>query len=65
VEDFLLREKITYFDHERIPERLGHARGEAAHGHFQGYESMAPFFRLNRGKSPRHSLVSTDIGVQR
>ena len=32
MEDFLLQEKITHFDHERIPERIVHARGSAAHG---------------------------------
>jgi len=41
LEDFQLREKITHFDHERIPERVVHARGAAAHGYFQVYESMA------------------------
>src|SRR5687768_13250710 len=35
LEDFLLREKITHFDHERIPERVVHARGAAAHGYFE------------------------------
>ena len=40
LEDFLLREKIQHFDHERIPERIVHARGAAAHGHFQLYESL-------------------------
>jgi catalase len=35
LEDFLLREKITHFDHERIPERVVHARGSGAHGYFQ------------------------------
>lgn len=35
LEDFLLREKITHFDHERIPERVVHARGTAAHGYFE------------------------------
>ena len=43
LEDFHLREKITHFDHERIPERVVHARGAAAHGFFQVYESMAPY----------------------
>ena len=43
LEDFHLREKITHFDHERIPERVVHARGSAAHGYFQVYESMAPY----------------------
>ena len=33
LEDFILREKITHFDHERIPERIVHARGSAAHGY--------------------------------
>ena len=41
LEDFILREKITHFDHERIPERIVHARGSAAHGYFETYESMA------------------------
>ncbi len=41
LEDFHLREKITRFDHERIPERVVHARGSAAHGVFQVYESQA------------------------
>ena len=43
LEDFHLREKITHFDHERIPERVVHARGTAAHGIFQVYESLAPY----------------------
>lgn len=41
LEDFHLREKITHFDHERIPERVVHARGAAAHGYFQVYEPLA------------------------
>jgi catalase len=40
LEDFHFREKITHFDHERIPERVVHARGSAAHGVFQVYESL-------------------------
>lgn len=40
LEDFVLREKITHFDHERIPERIVHARGSGAHGYFQPYKSM-------------------------
>ena len=39
LEDFILREKITHFDHERIPERIVHARGSAAHGYFECYEA--------------------------
>jgi catalase len=45
MEDFILREKITHFDHERIPERIVHARGSAAHGYFEAYESLANYTR--------------------
>jgi catalase len=41
LDDFQLREKIMRFDHERIPERVVHARGSGAHGYFQVYESLA------------------------
>jgi len=41
LEDFIMREKITHFDHERIPERIVHARGTGAHGFFQSYENHA------------------------
>jgi len=41
MEDFHLREKLTHFDHERIPERVVHARGSGAHGTFQVYQSLA------------------------
>src|SRR5271170_343851 len=41
LEDFHLREKITHFDHERIPERVVHARGAAAHGIFESYEDLS------------------------
>jgi catalase len=47
LEDFILREKITHFDHERIPERIVHARGSAAHGIFECYESLAEFTRAD------------------
>ena len=43
LEDFIFREKITHFDHERIPERVVHARGSAAHGVFKVYESMTSY----------------------
>jgi catalase len=43
LEDFILREKITHFDHERIPERVVHARGAGAHGYFQVYRSLARY----------------------
>ncbi len=45
LEDFILREKITHFDHERIPERIVHARGSAAHGVFECYEPRADITR--------------------
>ncbi|MGV3593492.1 MAG: catalase [Gammaproteobacteria bacterium] len=47
LEDFILREKITHFDHERIPERIVHARGSAAHGYFECYESLADITRAS------------------
>ena len=46
-EDFILREKITHFDHERIPERIVHARGSAAHGVFESYHSVAELTRAS------------------
>jgi catalase len=52
LEDFILREKITHFDHERIPERIVHARGSAAHGYFECYRSLA--------KHTRASFLSED-----
>jgi catalase len=45
LEDFHLREKITHFDHERIPERVVHARGSGAHGYFQPYAGAARYSR--------------------
>jgi catalase len=47
LEDFLLREKLTHFDHERIPERIVHARGSAAHGVFECYNSLAQYTRAS------------------
>ncbi len=43
LEDFVLREKINHFDHERIPERIVHARGAGAHGHFELTESLGEY----------------------
>lgn len=43
LEDFILREKINHFDHERIPERIVHARGSAAHGYFELTESLEQY----------------------
>ena len=61
LEDFILREKITHFDHERIPERVVHARGEAAHGYFQVYESMAQYTKAGFLQDP---LKKTPVFVR-
>src|SRR5215208_1187435 len=61
LEDFVLREKITHFDHERIPERVVHARAAGAHGFFQVYESMAPY---TRAKFLRDPAVKTPVFVR-
>ncbi|ARN18593.1 catalase HPII [Piscinibacter gummiphilus] len=45
LEDFILRDKLTHFDHERIPERIVHARGSAAHGYFECYEALTELTR--------------------
>jgi catalase len=47
LEDFILREKITHFDHERIPERIVHARGSGAHGYFECYKPLTQFTRAS------------------
>ena len=47
LEDFHFREKIFHFDHERIPERVVHARGLGAHGYFETYESLADITRAD------------------
>ncbi|MEO8348208.1 MAG: catalase [Acidobacteriota bacterium] len=52
LEDFHFREKITHFDHERIPERIVHARGAAAHGFFQVYESQARYTKARFLQNP-------------
>jgi catalase len=61
LEDFILREKITHFDHERIPERVVHARGSAAHGYFQVYESMAQYTKAGFLNDP---TVKTPVFVR-
>ncbi len=61
LEDFIFREKITHFDHERIPERIVHARGSAAHGFFQPYESMA---KLTRAAFLQDPKVKTPVFVR-
>jgi catalase len=67
LEDFIFREKITHFDHERIPERVVHARGSAAHGIFELYESMAPYTKAGfltdtSRKTPVFARFSTVTG---
>ena len=61
LEDFILREKITHFDHERIPERAVHARGSAAHGVFRVYKSMSQFTRAAFLQDPQ---VETPVFVR-
>jgi catalase len=67
LEDFILREKITHFDHERIPERVVHARGSAAHGFFESYDDFSALTRaaplLAKGKrTPVFVRFSTVAG---
>ncbi|CAN7704201.1 catalase [Pseudoduganella sp. LjRoot289] len=67
MEDFILREKITHFDHERIPERVVHARGSAAHGYFESYQDLsditraAPFAQAGK-RTPVFVRFSTVAG---
>ena len=67
LEDFILREKITHFDHERIPERAVHARGAGAHGFFEVYEPLtdltcAEFLSDTTLKTPVFVRFSTVAG---
>jgi catalase len=67
LEDFILREKITHFDHERIPERIVHARGSGAHGFFECYEPLSKYTRASlfseKGKlTPVFVRFSTVVG---
>lgn len=61
MEDFHFREKVMHFDHERIPERVVHARGYAAHGYFQVYENMKPFTKAKFLQDP---TVKTPVFVR-
>ena len=61
LEDFILREKITHFDHERIPERIVHARGSAAHGYFEAYW---PLTDLTRAAPSRRQAKITPVFVR-
>jgi catalase len=67
LEDFIVREKITHFDHERTPERIVHARGSGAHGYFQPYQSLkkfttAAFLNDPKAKTPVFVRFSTVAG---
>ena len=69
LEDFILREKITHFDHERIPERVVHARGSGAHGYFESYGEFteltkaAPF--AEKGKVTPVFVRFSTVGGER
>jgi len=67
MEDFILREKLTHFDHERIPERVVHARGSAAHGFFECYKpqtkiTKASFLAEQGKRTPVFVRFSTVAG---
>lgn len=69
LEDHILRDKITHFDHERIPERVVHARGSGAHGYFQVYQSLseytkAKFLQDPSIKTPVFVRFSTVLGFR-
>lgn len=61
MEDFILREKITHFDHERIPERIVHARGSGAHGYFESYDALT---NLTRAAPFREAGKRTPVFVR-
>ncbi len=67
IEDFIAREKIFHFDHERIPERVVHARGYGAHGYFENYKPLsnltkADLFQRAGEKTPVFVRFSTVAG---
>ncbi len=67
LEDFHFREKLFHFDHERIPERVVHARGFGVHGYFENYESLsditrADVFQRAGEKTPAFVRFSTVVG---
>jgi catalase len=64
LEDFIFREKMNHFDNERIPERIVHARGAAAHGYFQPYENAAQFSKAGLFQDPdKRTPVFTRIST--
>ena len=69
LEDFIFREKMTHFDHERIPERIVHPRGSGAHGYFQPYAnakkySKAGFLQDPGVRTPLFVRFSTVVGFR-
>lgn len=66
LEDFILREKIFHFDHERIPERIVHARGSGAHGYFECTDPIPELttakFLSQKGRTPVFTRFSTVAG---
>ncbi|MDR7131065.1 catalase [Algoriphagus sp. 4150] len=69
MEDFHFREKMTHFDHERIPERIVHARGAGAHGYFESYGDLSQYtkagFLSEKGKrTPVFTRFSTVAGFK-
>ncbi|MBA2655793.1 MAG: catalase [Tatlockia sp.] len=67
LEDFILREKIFHFDHERIPERVVHARGFGAHGYFESYDNLSAItkadpFQVKGKRTPAFVRFSTVAG---
>ena len=69
MEDFHFREKLTHFDHERIPERIVHARGTAAHGYFKMYEDLSEFSKAGiftdiKKETPVFVRFSTVVGFR-
>ena len=67
LEDFHFREKLFHFDHERIPERVVHARGFGAHGYFENYENLSKYtaadiFQRPNEKTPAFVRFSTVAG---
>jgi len=61
LEDFILREKITHFDHERIPERIVHARGSGAHGVFKLYKAIP---ELTKAQFLNDTTIETPVFVR-
>ncbi|WP_439489044.1 catalase [Algoriphagus sp.] len=69
MEDFHFREKMTHFDHERIPERIVHARGAGAHGYFEAYEDLSQYTKAGflgeaGKKTPVFTRFSTVAGFK-